>query len=124
MAVVDSFSNDDNITQRNKQMETINNDDPPPPRPDISGLSEEDATSQLLHWQKQCKSWCDWRRKLCLANEKFDKDDQVYSGDHTAVLRTMENVELRHLHERDNFRSKEVVQLPVAEEANSSEVVI
>ena len=123
LAVVDSFGdtgddNDNTIRIGKKKPVKGRDDDPPPTKPDVAGLTKKEADEELIAWKKQRKAWYDRRRKMKLENNSLLADSIDYGGDLTSSIRIMTTVESRRLRVCDNFPTKEIAQIRIAEEAN------
>ena len=96
-----------------------------PPKPDTTGMSEEDASAALTDWAKKWKRDNDTNRRTAAAaaalqefDESLDLSGHQFTGVCSRTLREMKDVELHPLRKGDTFLNKELVMLRIAEEAN------
>ena len=96
-----------------------------PPKPDTTGMSEEDASAALTDWGKKWKRDNDTNRRTAAAaaalqefDESLDLSGHQFTGVCSRTLREMKDVELHPLRKGDTFPNKELVMLRIAEEAN------
>ncbi len=94
--------------------------DPPPPKPtkeELDTMNDDEAAAAMARYRCLRKKWSDRRlheRKIYSSAGSTCE----YSGDMTPSLRLMSEVEVKRLHPRDSFGSKEILRMQIAEEAN------
>jgi hypothetical protein len=91
--------------------------DPPPPMPNLEGLSDEEKKSHMSCWQVEMKKYRDRKNQERMdANNAVlapnDEDDvSQFSGDQTPTLRVMEVVESKRLKKGHTFQQRDVLRL-------------
>jgi hypothetical protein len=117
---VDSESEDERLRSsfpKDRTRKTIIPGGPQPP--DLSNYPESERSSIWGKYVKARKKYVDdERHKRLKANKSTTKGGGLLSGDQTEQLRPMSEVEKARLSVGDIFRSKDVVVLRIAEEAN------
>ena len=91
-----------------------------PQPPDLSNYPESQRKAIWGKYVRERKKYCDQERHKRLRQQKSVSadDNNVLTGDQTKQLRTMSEVEKGRLLGGQVFRTKEIVHLRIAEEAN------
>jgi hypothetical protein len=96
------------------------------PKPDISGMSEEDGKHTLKEWRVKRKSEADAKRRKMSKSSLENPDNMpdnnnkniVFTGNVSPVLRTMVEVGTEPLQVGHNFPTRDIMLLRVLEQAN------
>jgi len=88
-----------------------------PDKPDVLGMSEQEASFALLQWQASWKSDSD-RDKNMRKNAEMTDLTIDYTGVVSDIMRTMIEVHASRLQVRHTFPIKEILLLRIVEEAN------
>ena len=108
----------------------VNINDPPPPMPNVSGLSPDAAARTLACWNAELKQYRDRKDRQqkdahnAILGPVNEGDDSQFTGDDTLGLRLMEIVEGRRLCVGQSFQDRDVLRMRVAEEANLRQIGI
>ena len=93
-----------------------------PQPPDLSNYPEESQRKAVWgKYVRERKKYCDQERHKRIRQQKSvsaDDNTNLHTGDQTEQLRTMSEVEKGRLLEGQVFRTKDIVHLRIAEEAN------
>ncbi len=89
-----------------------------PQKRDVSMCTESKRKVLLQHYSKAWKAYTDKQRTACVKSDKSWSKSSSFTGEQNEQLCTMNEVEKSGLIDNQTFKSKDVLQLRISDEAN------